>query len=80
MEYASEFHGWTYHEAHLRKACASNAHQRQPPAHITTAVVLHPPSWPDLTPYNFFSFPRIKPKLRRRPFQDAPEIQGRKNG
>jgi hypothetical protein len=55
--------GGLKHEAHLRKVCASNAHQRQLQADKTTAVVLHPPSSPDLGPYNFFSFPRIKPKL-----------------
>lgn len=67
--------GGLKHEAHLREVCASNAHQRQLPADKTTAVVLHPFSSPDLTPYNFFSSPRIKPKLWRRPLQDDPEIQ-----
>lgn len=59
------------HEAHLREVCASNAHQRQLPDNITTAVVLHLPSSPYLIPYNFFSSPRIKPKVWRRPLQGA---------
>jgi hypothetical protein len=39
------------------------------------AVVPHPPYSPDLAPYGFFLFPRMKSKLKERRFQDVTEIQ-----
>jgi hypothetical protein len=46
--------------AHLREVCASTAHRHTVSvlADKTTAVVLHPPYLPDLTPYNMFSLKR----------------------
>jgi hypothetical protein len=39
------------------------------------AVFPHPPYSSDLAPCDFFLFPRIKSKLKRRRFQDVTEIQ-----
>jgi hypothetical protein len=39
------------------------------------AVVPHPPYSPDLAPCDFFLFPKMKSKLKRRSFQDVTEIQ-----
>jgi hypothetical protein len=39
------------------------------------AVVPHPPYLTDLVPCDFFSFPRMKSKLKGRRFQDVTEIQ-----
>jgi hypothetical protein len=38
------------------------------------AVVPHPPYSPDLTPWDFFLFPRMKSNLKERRFQDVTEI------
>jgi hypothetical protein len=39
------------------------------------AVILHPPYSPDLTPCDFFVFPNMKFKLKRRRFDTMEEIQ-----
>jgi hypothetical protein len=39
------------------------------------AVVPHPPYSPDLAPWDFFLFPRMKSKLKGCRFQDVTEIQ-----
>jgi transposase len=38
-------------------------------------VVPHPPYLPDLAPYDFFLFPRLKSTLKGKRFQDVAEIQ-----
>jgi hypothetical protein len=38
------------------------------------AVVPHPPYSPDLAPWEFFLFPKMKSTLKGRRFQDVTEI------
>jgi hypothetical protein len=38
-------------------------------------VVPHPPFLPDIAPCNFFLFPKMKIKLKRRRFDTVEEIQ-----
>jgi hypothetical protein len=38
-------------------------------------VVSHPPYSPDLAPFNFFLFSRLKSTLKGKRFQDVAEIQ-----
>jgi hypothetical protein len=39
------------------------------------AAIPHPPYSPDLAPYDFFLFPKIKLKLKGRQFDTTEEIQ-----
>jgi hypothetical protein len=39
------------------------------------AVIPHPPYFPDLAPYDFFLFPKIKLKLNGRRLANIKEIQ-----
>jgi hypothetical protein len=39
------------------------------------AVIPHPPHSPDLAPCDFFLFPKIKLRLKARPFDTIEEIQ-----
>ena len=43
-----------------------------------TSVVPHPPYSPDLTPADFFLFPKLKPTLKRRRFQTIEETEENK--
>jgi histone-lysine N-methyltransferase SETMAR len=64
---------WLLH--HDNAPCHAALSVREFLAKHSIPVVSHPPYSPDLAPYDFFLFPRLKSTLKGKRFQDVAEIQ-----